>query len=203
MDDVPLFDDSRLPAGLDARVRAELRDGERLLWVGQPRPGRLARQGLPIVIFGIPWTAFAVFWTAGAGGFLFGGGNVCFGLFGVPFILVGLGMLTSPYWLARSARWTCYALTDRRAIIWEARAWGGVEVISYGPQELTKLRRVEYPDGVGSLIFEEFINIGPGNNRRAANVRTRGFIAIDNVRAIEELLRKALLDRATEPPGEP
>jgi hypothetical protein len=202
MDDVPLFENSSLPADLDARVRAELRDGEQLLWVGQPRPGRLARQGLPVVIFGIPWTAFAIFWTAGAGGFLFGGGNVCFGLFGVPFILVGLGMLTSPYWLARSARRTCYALTDRRAIIWEARGWGGVEVISYGPDELTKLRRVEYPDGVGSLIFEEFINVGPGNNRRAANVRTRGFIAIDHVRAIEELLRKALLDRAAEPPTE-
>ena len=68
-----LFEDNRLPDELDTRVRSELRQGEKLRWVGQPRPGRMARQALPIVLFGIPWTAFALFWMAMASGILFWG----------------------------------------------------------------------------------------------------------------------------------
>src|SRR5262245_16089820 len=118
MDD-PLFDNSSLPADLDARVRSEMRDGERLLWVGQPKPGRFARHAIPIVLFGIPWTAFALLWTGCASGILFGGfGNndgpggfgaffAYFPLFGLLFVLIGLGMLSSPYWLWRQAKRTC------------------------------------------------------------------------------------------------
>ena len=109
--DAPLFDDSSLPADLDARVRSELRDHERLLWVRQPRAGRFARQALPLVLFGIPWTAFALFWTAAASGMLFGGaGNggpgSFFPLFGLPFVLIGVGMLSSPCWFIRQAKRT-------------------------------------------------------------------------------------------------
>ena len=118
---------------------------------------------------GIPWTAFALFWMAGASGLLFGGfggGNgppgmgaffICFPLFGIPFVLIGLGMLTSPFWAVRRAKRTCYALTDRRAILWEAGWFGRIEVRSYGPADLTRLRRVEYADGNGDLVFEEII----------------------------------------------
>jgi hypothetical protein len=207
MSEQVLFGDSRLPDDLDARVRSELAPGERLLWVGQPRPGRFARSAIPIALFGIPFTAFALFWIAMASGMLVGGfrgGNngpggfgalfACFPLFGVPFLLVGLGMLTSPYWLRRLARRTCYALTDRRAILWQAGWLGGVEVRSYGPADLTKLRRTEYADGGGDLVFEEVVTWGrDGRGNATVNRQQRGFLAIDNVRQIEELLRKALL----------
>ena len=103
----PVTRNSGLPADLDARVRSEMRDGEQLLWVGQPRPGRFARQAIPLVLFGIPFTAFAVFWmVVTSSALLFGGfaNNVgpggfgwffaaCFPLFGLPFMLIGLGML--------------------------------------------------------------------------------------------------------------
>lgn len=203
MNSPPLFRDSELPPNLDARVRGELREGERLLWVGQPRPGRFARQALPIVLFGIPWTAFSVFWMAAASGMLFGGmgkGNGAFDLFGLifpmfglPFVLVGIGMLSSPYWLRRMAARTCYALTDRRAIIWEGGWRGSVEVRSYGPEELKKIRRVEYPTGEGDLIFEEMFTFGTDSHgHRTSNTKRHGFLAIDSPRDIEELLRKAL-----------
>jgi hypothetical protein len=208
---MPLFDDSSLPPELDSRVRAELRDGERLLWVGQPLPARYARAAWPMVLFGIPWTAFAVFWIVMAGGMGFFAANAgpggpgaggaalfgcCFPLFGVPFVLIGIGMLTSPIWLRRQARRTCYALTDRRAIVWKAQSFGGVEVRSYGPDDLTRLVRTENADGTGDLVFEEFVRTTRryGNNGNRSTYRTRyGFLAIADVRRIEELLRRVLL----------
>ena len=64
---------------------------------------------------------------------MFGAFGVLFPLFGLPFVMVGVGMLSSPFWLRRRAKRTCYALTDRRAILWEAGWFGSVEVRSYGP----------------------------------------------------------------------
>src|SRR5262245_37691399 len=62
-----------LPEEMRESVRRELRDGERLLWAGQPLPELFAKATIPAVLFGIPWTAFAIFWIAGASGLLFGG----------------------------------------------------------------------------------------------------------------------------------
>jgi hypothetical protein len=201
-------DTGGLPEELEAQVRSELRDRERLLWVGQPRPGRLARQGMPVMLFGIPFTAFALFWIAAASGLLAAGGNggaapdafqICFPLFGVPFVLIGLGMLSAPYWLGRSAKRTCYAVTDRRAILWRVGWSGAVEVRSYGPNELTRIRRIEYPDGVGDLVFEELITVGRDGDRTGTT--RHGFLAIDGVREVEELIRRALLPPDGAPRG--
>ena len=203
MDEPPLFDDASLPPELDARVRAELRTGERLLWVGQPNPRRASRAAWPIVLFGIPWTAFAVFWVLMASGIMFGAGGpgggfgaafACFPLFGLPFILVGIGMLTAPVWLRRAARRTCYALTDRRAIVWRAGWSGAVEVRSYEPASLTRMVRTEYPDGTGDLVFEEGLTYTyDSSNRRMPRTWRQGFLAIRDVRRIEELVRRVLL----------
>jgi hypothetical protein len=204
------FDPDGLSGEWDDRVRSELREGERIVWLGRPRPGHLARQAWPIVLFGIPWTAFAICWIVFASTILsgaFGGGmragaagdgmiglfRFLFPLFGLPFVVIGLGMLSSPYWLARKAERSCYALTDRRAIVWEPRWFGGVEVRNYGPEALEKLRRIEYPSGSGDLVFEEIVTIGRDNDgHRTTNTRRYGFIGIDGVREVEDLLRKTL-----------
>jgi hypothetical protein len=203
-----LFGDSTLPDELDARVRSELDGGEQLLWVGQPRPSRFARAAIPAVLFGIPWTAFALLWTGMALSGLWGKGgapqmagpplalvfSVCFPLWGVPFILIGLGMLSSPLWARRRAKRTCYALTDRRAILFEAGAFRSVEVRSYRPADLTKIFRREKADGSGDLVFEELTQVrSTSHGGRATSTQARGFMGIENVREIEELVRKALL----------
>jgi hypothetical protein len=199
--DERLFNDSDLPPDLMERARSELRDGERLLWVGQPRPGRFAKQAIPLVIFGIPWTGFALFWTAGASGLFFDGPrnggfglfSVLFPLFGLPFIFIGLALLSSPYWALRKAKRTFYALTDKRAILSDANNFGGFEIRDYGPAELAKLRRVEYGNGEGDLIFEEVTTISTSTKRTTTRTQLHGFMAIPNVKAIEELIRRALL----------
>jgi hypothetical protein len=192
-----------LPPELEARVHSELRPGERLVWTGQPRPGRLMRQTIPLVIFAIPWTAFSLFWMFMAGGLFFvnpGGGNgfevvsVCFSLFGVPFVLIGFAMLASPWWAARKGKRTCYAITDRRAILWEAGWWSRLDVRSYEPGGLGRIVRTEYADGCGDLVFEEIVSYGRDSdgNRTSSTIR-HGFMAVENVREVEDLLRKTLL----------
>ena len=207
------FGETRLPPPLQARVEAELDKNERLLWVGQPNPRRFMLQALPILLFGIPFTAFAVFWMVIASGMMFGaadmmdgfGGGIfaCFPLFGLPFLFIGLAMLTAPLWMARRAGQTFYALTDQRAILWEANLWGGVAVRMYRGPDLTRMRRNEYNDGSGDLIFEEYVTLshGPGHSdfhgdygRRVRwNRQQHGFLAIPRVREVEEIVRKVLL----------
>jgi hypothetical protein len=203
MDAPFLFGDGQLPPELDARVRGELQRDEQLLWVGQPIPARFARGGWFLMFFGVPFTAFAVFWMAitsfgvfqgglPGGGFL--GLFACFPLFGLPFVVVGLGLLSSPYWLRQRAKRVCYAVTDSRAIVWDAGWFGGLEVRSYGPDQLTRIRRVEYPDGCGDLVFEELVTVGrDSDGHSTTGTRRYGFMAIPQVHTVEELLRKALL----------
>lgn len=196
-----LFLDSSLPIDLENRVHSELRDGERLLWVGQPILARYARKGVPLMIFGGVFTAFSLFWMAGALGIgVFGGANgfgwfgLVFALFGVPFVLVGLGMLTAPRWIKKMASQTFYAITDRRVILWEAGLFGRVEVRSYDPSQLKTIRRVEYANGEGDLVFEESINYGRNSDgHRTRHIKRHGLMAIGQVREVEELIQRALV----------
>jgi hypothetical protein len=201
MSAAPLFHNSSLPPELDDRVRAELASGERLLWVGQPNPRRAARVGWLVTLFGIPFLGGAVFWIATASSMLDGFRNapgpfrwfgLLFPLFGVPFMLVGLGMLSAPYWLARKARRTCYAITDRRAVVFEASWRGIVTIYSYDPDQLTKQYRRENADGGGDLVFEEITTVNRSSDGPSTTTVKRGFLAIDDVRAVETLLRQAL-----------
>jgi hypothetical protein len=189
-----------LPEELDILVQSELRSGEHLVWTGQPLPRRFMRSSIPIVLFGIPWTAFSIFWmamslgplfvAAGQGGFgMFFG---CFPLFGLPFVLIGLGMLSSPFWTYRKAKRTCYALTDQRAIVWASGWYSGTAVRSFKPSDLDKMSRIDYSDGSGDLIFEEFLPVSRQSDVHSESTK-RGFIAIENVREIEELVRRTLL----------
>ena len=180
-----------LPPQLRSLVESELQSGERIIWMEQPIPGRMARMTLPIVLFGIPWTAFAIFWTAGAawstskmdhGPGLFS----AFPLFGLPFILIGFGLLSSPYWARRKARRSAYVLTDRRAVLFTAGWRGSVTVRSFEPERLTDLRRKQHTDGSGDLVFVQDIRRDSDGDRHFTDV---GFLAIREVKAVEGLVR--------------
>lgn len=172
-------------------IDSELRSGERVAWMDQPIPGRMARATWPIVLFGIPWTAFALFWTAGAawGTSKMDGGPGLFSafpLFGLPFILIGVGMLSSPYWARRRARRSAYVLTDRRAIVFTAGWRGSITVRSFEPERLNDLRRKQHPDGSGDLVFAQDIRRDSDGDRLATDV---GFLAVREVKSVEEMVR--------------
>ena len=193
-----------LPPELAARVGSELRDGESLVWVGQPRPDLYARASGCLVVFGMFFTAFAALWllvTFGIGLFLVGaGGNalefagvpfLVFGLFGLPLLLIGVGLLTVPIWNRKWARRICYLLTDQRAITWEPTLFGGVTVRSFSRDGLGRITRYENADGSGSLVFHEYtVSHGEGST-----THRRGFMHIPNVRFVEEMIHRTLLGR--------
>jgi len=181
---------------LQRLVDGELYRDEHVTWSAQPQPGRLARKAWPIVLFGIPWTAFAVFWVAMASTGMraarpAGAFSLIFPLFGLPFVLIGIGMLTSPWWLRRQAGRTVYVLTNQRAVILSRGWFGRISVRSFAPAGLVDLRRNQYPDGSGDLIFTQDIR---RNNNGNSQVSV-GFLGVDDVKSVEEKIRTLITSR--------
>ena len=183
---------------IDVRLEREVREDERLVWWGRPVPKRYARSSWALVIFGIPWTAFVILWMALALAPLLKGnpGNggaiqVCFSLWGFPFLLIGLWLLTSPLWSRKRAKRVCYALTDQRIIILQAGMFGAVEVRSILRANLGQISKKEYADGSGDLIFGSLMK-GRQDDSFGSSTLPVGFIGIENVRAIENLIHRTL-----------
>ena len=187
-----------IPFELQRLIDSELQRDERVTWSAQPLPGRLSRTAWPIVLFGIPWTAFAVFWVAMASRGMHGarssdGFSLFFPLFGVPFVLVGLGMLTSPFWLRRQAGRTVYVLTNQRAIILSRGWFGKISVRSFAPEGLSDLRRNQYADGSGDLIFTQDLRRNNNGNSYVAV----GFLGVADVKSVEEQIRALIARQRT------
>src|SRR5262245_48419259 len=109
-----------VPSDLADRVAGEVSPDERLVWIGQPRLDLAVRPAYFLVPFGIVFTGFALVWIVVAFLITFGILAPC----GLPFIAVGVALIVSPVWLRAMARKTVYALSDRRAIIWQP-SWFG------------------------------------------------------------------------------
>ncbi|MEO1009543.1 MAG: hypothetical protein AAFX79_13350 [Planctomycetota bacterium] len=193
----------------DPRIAPELRDDERVLWADRPVPRAFNKATVSAVLFSIPFTGFAVFWIAGAAGLIGGMGGpgqggpgpsggvmgTVFPLFGLPFVLVGLGMMSTPIWYRRRLKKSLYAITDRRAIIWQGAVFGGTQVSSHWAKDLAVLERRQRSDGSGDLVFErreKRWRDGDGDARRS--VQEVGFMSVPNVREVERALHDHLID---------
>ena len=176
-------------------VARELGEGERILWVGQPIPKLYARKVRVLFLFGVFLTVMSL------GGLAF---TIMFlvlivrseeGLsaaFMVPFllgsvvsVLIAIVMLLAPWWMRRKAARTVYAITDSRAIIFEAGASATVRPIE--GRRLESLATREHPDGSGDILFTGGLPDRPG---QYAAWRGTGFTGIANVRETARLLRE-------------
>lgn len=177
-----------LPYDLRQLVERELNADETTAWVGRPRPIRMAIKALPMALFAIPFTGFAVYWMYSASGFKMpnggNGGVSFFSLFGVPFVIVGVGLLFSPLWKMRVAKRTVYAVTNKRAIVFEG-GWG-TSVRSFGPDQLQNMNRKQRSDGSGDIVFKKEMH---GTRRHDAPAKEIGFLGIDDVKHAEEKIR--------------
>ncbi|HEV3255374.1 MAG TPA: hypothetical protein VG013_00710 [Gemmataceae bacterium] len=185
--------DPSVSSELAARVANELDAGERLIWAGQPRLDLAMRSAYLLVPCGVVFTGFALVWIVVAVVVSAGLMAPC----SLPFVAVGILLMASPVWLRRRARQTMYALTDRRAIVWEPAWWGTVTVRDYTAAGLGRMSRTERADGSGDLVFEEFTTVSSSSNGTTSSTTRRGFLAIDHVREVEDLVRRTLL----APPG--
>ncbi len=87
-----------------------------------------------------------------------------------------------------------YALTDRRALIWEP-GWfrDRYTVRSYAREALGRMVRVDRTGGAGDLVFEEYYTRSTDSDGMSSTTRhQRGFMGIDGVREVEELVRLTL-----------
>jgi hypothetical protein len=167
-------------------LEGELKPGETVLWQSAPIARRHRMMALPIFLFAIPWTAFSVFWMAMAAS-----GSGFFALFGLPFLLIGVGMLCSPWWAARLARRTAYALTTDRAIILTPAPFGsGISVRSFAPADLAGVERVQRGDGSGDLILARELVRGSKGHMHEKKTGFMGVPAVQTVQLrIDEMVR--------------
>lgn len=187
-----------LPPGVEERVLAEVEPREAILWVGRPSRGRYFLSGLPAFVFGIPWTAFALFWVVMASGArAIGPVGWFFPLFGLPFVAVGVAMLATPFWARARAGQVAYVVTNRRVIFLEPSFPSGQKVVSLLPGEFGPLERVERADGSGDLTFT--VPLAAQAQTNATGVARR-FLGVPQVREVESLVRRTLLDRGTTAP---
>jgi hypothetical protein len=204
-------------------VSDQLRPDEKLLWYGRPRPLRMARAQLMPVVMGVVWIAFVGFmlnvlqnqFSPTRNAFSsnsFSGFQTIFTLVLIVFVGVGLWMVSTPVRNYLRALNTYYALTDQRAII--ISKLFSMTIISYTKRDIRSVRRVEYGDGTGDVIFgwdevtytdyddRNAINVNFDANRSSSlsfGPRQRtyrvaiGFKAIPDAQAVETLMMKTLL----------
>lgn|GEM_PF-791213 len=177
----------------EALLALHLAPGEAVLWSGRPDPGMVARRMIPRALAGLGFVAFTLVWMAsvvqgknnnwdrGKAVAPFAPHNVRIAaLVGLSMLPPGLYMLIWPMRAWRRAGGTAYALTDRRAMI-----IAGHRAESFRPEVLALVQCDEQAGGSGDLVFEN-------RNTWIGQARPVGFLAIERVRKVEALLRRAL-----------
>ena len=103
------------------QVLQHLRPDEQLLWQGVPDPSAwFTAEDAFLIPFSVLWCGFAIFWESS----VIHGGPVFFQLWGVPFVLAGLYFVAGRFFYKNyRKRRTGYAVTTRRAMILEPRAF--------------------------------------------------------------------------------
>lgn len=208
---------SSLAPELQQRVRDELEADERLIWVGQPIPKLVIWQedAVGSFLFGMGWSSMMVIFTSIAcwswwvKGVPFDFEQVLILSLLLLFILIGLAFLSFPIWKYRRSFRAIYTLTNRRAIIWKPAFPSGWNVQSIRPGELGLCVRKEYyayifrrefVDGSGDVILQEFTSREPLQHSSAEWIHHKtGFFAIANVKAVEVLVRKTLMQEVESP----
>jgi len=173
-----------IPPELADRVARELAADENLVWVGQPRLDLAVRPAYLLVPIGVLFAVFAVGWIFLTVLITFGIMAPC----GLPFLAVGVALILSPLWLRSFAKKTVYALSDRRTIILQPTWFGRILVQSFTAAGLGQMSRRERPDGSGDLVFQ-VLHAAGGESHQTLR---RGFLGIDRVKEIEDLVRATL-----------
>jgi len=189
---------------LRARVKSELEPGERLLWAARSDPpvqrvgaGFYVCSAIALLLIGVSLGFSVLGYTDAQGHDHVGDQSAMMGalmylgygcVFVIGLILVWRSRLRERL---RKAS-TCYAVTDRRAIVWAPEAKGdAIRVQALARGQFSNLVRVERPDGSGNLEFRETsaprgdvdFDVGPCFT----------FEHVPEVRRVEQIVRNNLI----------
>jgi hypothetical protein len=210
-------EDGSVPADLKAKTLAGLDPKEKPLWIGQPdaklvlvRSGGYLAVGGVGILAALIWLVIALAPPRAAGARLQPGkqaataaakpqaSSLLFpaGLFVVSACVSAVALVR---W--KNATRTCYALTNRRALVYKESLFGPTRD-SYSPLEVAGMRRSDswLFAGTGDLIFRTVQVVSTSGNRTGpwrTSVKTihYGFLAVPQLGAVEKLVRETLIDR--------
>jgi len=148
-----------------AAIGDRLEGGEAARWLGTPGPFVMGAKVLAAVPFGLHFIGLGVLIASDERASLgadptFAQSCVCL-IPLLPFLLFGLACVCWPFWRMRIARRMAYAVTDRRAVIFEfgseKRPGGASSVSGASSLQGAALRyhaRLQRADGSGDIVFE-------------------------------------------------
>ncbi|OAI47970.1 hypothetical protein AYO44_08245 [Planctomycetaceae bacterium SCGC AG-212-F19] len=203
-------EDGAVPADLKEKARGELGRGERLVWLAQPKTEIIFRRSLAYLVGGGLIVLFGLLLLAGAfAGKAGGAGKAAVQtpppagiMAGLPVVvlLIGAGCLLVPVYRWQMAQRSCYALTNRRALVFKQGLFGPTRE-SYSPGEVAQMRRSDswvFANG-GDLIFRSVTVITHSRNQQgissSATTTHYGFLDIVHIGDVEKLVRETLIDR--------
>jgi len=206
------FQELGIPSALQTAVTGELTVDEKVVWLGRPsaNPALYPRNPAVAVIAAVVCLALA----AGIWLFIFAkpGGprslpgpalgflaffTVALLGFAAVFVLAAQGPAHTP-----AGCRSCYVLTNRRALVASLFPLVGATVKSWTPDRLLGFERIDAPQvaGAGDLVFGYDIRLAAKTGSLEAQQLDGtlakvpfGFLKIENVRAVEKLLRDTLL----------
>jgi hypothetical protein len=197
--------DYEVPEKYKQRIEDELSKGERLIWCGQPSRRIVVIRSLIYTAIGaivaLSALVFALVNMMGRGAHV---GNALMG--GFIGVMVGIPLMLTPLWRLWKAGRTCYVLTSRRCIVWRCEWYGGVTMDNYSPAQLTNMFRRDmwlFGNGGGDVVFRTLTIITTTHYRRGGTSTSMqtylyGFLAVENVRDIERLVRETLVDKLVD-----
>jgi hypothetical protein len=113
---------SALPARFASELLAELGPGERVLWTGLPQRAALVRRALGELLMPLAFNGFVLALVAMSS---HQGGSLALGA--APLLALGLQLFRAPLGAWRALHTTFYAVTDRRALVFDADAIATIE----------------------------------------------------------------------------
>jgi hypothetical protein len=208
----PYREDGQVPADLKQKALAQLGTGERLVWIAQPVGGVVFRRSLGYLAGGVALVALALLWLGI--GFLGHSAakkgaaasraitTVSRGTDPVPLVLFVAGLCCAgvPLYRWKMAERSCYALTNRRALVFRQGLFGPAQE-SYSPAAVARMQRRDcwLSAGDGDLIFHTVVIVRnsysrQGGFRQRVMTKYYGFLAVARVGEVEKLVRETLID---------
>jgi hypothetical protein len=190
-----------LPPKLCDLVERELEPDENFVWIGQPKPTFfVGGYGFLEILIGMNVSGGIIIWMCAGVGM---GAPLWFLLLASPFLLIALCLLCSPMFTRRNLKNTIYAITDRRVIIFAA-SFFSMNIVSFAPNELGKLRRGRRLNGNGDIYFGDPIGKQPIPKKSIAD----GFYNLLQPMEVERLLKnlaaqtqeETTLEQLNDPP---